>query len=226
MEEFNFSQVLGAASFNNKLDTKTMEYRINNFIYACGFVLHGYKCDKTKYLFEDGYLQGLVFDQDEESQCNFMVKDKKDIERGNYLYMEGHRKDLDFIFNNYYKNKRIDKRIVELPFDIYLKVKQEENVYQLIIRTIVDKENQFTIIKNDQQQLSFYANILDFSKVLKIVKSFVNNPELVLNVYDEIRNSKKVSFTNGDLKKVMDDDHNFEAPHGKIMKKIKKIMDV
>ena len=223
MEEINISRILGAILYYDELNSKTMEYRINNFIYACGFDLNNDKCEKTMFKFENGYQHGLIFNRDEENECVFLAKRKYDSKRKDYLYMEGRRKDLEFVFNNYYGKKKIDKRVIDLPFDIYLKKKINDDEYKLIINTLTGIENKFVISKNDNQELCFYANILDFSKILKIVKSFVINPEFVLNAYIETRNEKRISFVYSELNKAIETDDKFEKPGNKFVKKLRMI---
>lgn len=223
MGEFNFSKVLGACSYYDELNSKTLEYRINGFIYACNFNLDSDKCDKKRFLLDNMYYNGLVFNPEEDEECDFVIKRKYDVKNGDYFYMVGHSKDLNFVFNNYYGKKHIDNRVLDIPFDITLDKQFNDIVYQIIIETNSGINTKFIIIKENSEKLCFYANILDFSKVLNIVKSFVINPEIVYTTYNEIKNNKRIDFSNTELNEVINKDEKLEKPAGKFVKKLKMI---
>lgn len=67
----------------------------------------------------------------------------------------------------------------------------------------------------------FFVNVLDFSKVLKLVESFVDNPKLVYDTYNDIMEQKKIVFTNKDLNHGLTQDKKLDEPVGKIKKLVK-----
>ena len=69
----------------------------------------------------------------------------------------------------------------------------------------------------------FYANVMDFSKILKLVESFVYNPVLVFNTYNEIEKKYYHTYTYNELSKVAMQDEKLDKPMGKIKKMIKRI---
>ena len=216
-----FSKIISKNTFCDEIDSKTLAYRIDGFLYACNYTLKEDAHEQVWKIFEKQYENIVNFDQNDEKKLNILVKKQIDPKRGNYIMLKGESDDLMFVFNNYYGKKKIDKKIMEIPFDIVLIKKFNDMEYQMILGTNVDKEVRFTVIKNNEKKIVFYANIFDFSKILKLVKSFVKNPDVVFNTYSEVISEKRISFTNTDVNKVIENDKNLDKPASKLMKKIK-----
>lgn len=239
MEDNKFD--VNLASMDSMFNNKTLRYRINGFAYACGMkninVLKLTAIEKKYWLDKEPYKEieldsGVIFST---------YGNKRTCEGPNYfisvnkykhsIIISGYYNDLSFAFTNYYDNKNIDKRVVELPFSISLAILIDKDNYTLNIDTVRGVETKFTISKyrefkkrTTSSTRTFYANVLDFSNVLKLVKSFVYNPQLFFNTYSGIIESKKTVITNGDLNKGIMDDEKLDKPVGKIMKKIKSII--
>ena len=220
MEDEKFR--INLASMNEVFNNKTLRYRINGFAYACNMQNIGIMRDS-----------GVLFDTNGFNSKNesgyFISTSKSDNPLGKSVTISGQYNDLFFIFTNYYKNENLDKRIIDLPFLISLSKKDEKSSYNLDIETIDKARTKITIYKLWEadclfyDDVSFYVNINDFSKVLKLVKSFVLNPVLVFNTYDDMRKQYKMVYKSSDLNKAIIDDENLDKPMGKIKKIVKRI---
>lgn len=206
MEDNNFDVNLSLISddFNNK----TLRYRINGFAYACN--IKDFKNENV-----------------EES-----IKVSKNINPlGTSITIGGEYNDLNFFFTNYYKKEKLDKKIIDLPFSILLTKNVDKNLYGLNIETISGKKTQFTIYRYcstvDSQSvcddIRFVANITDFSQILKLVKSFVDNPKMVFNTYNGVVCKYERYFNQEDLEKGIQEDEYLDKPSGKIKKLCKKL---
>ena len=117
----------------------------------------------------------------------------------------------------------------EIPFHILLSKEYKDAAYQLEINTGQNLKAKFIIKKNKESDIlpsvvTFQANVNDFGRILKLVKSFVHNPDLVFRVYDEKLNSKEVIFTNKDLDAALVVDEKLDKPVSGIQKIIKKVI--
>ena len=219
MEKINSSKILSDISLYGELNSKTLEYRVSGFLYACGVHKENNYEYKPLIDIENGKAQrGTTFCLNENDKLSVLVTKKRDSSYGDYINLEGESEDISFTFNNYYGNKKIDKKILEIPF--FIEIRNHD--YILKIKTIEKERVEFYIEDSSICRYThFYANILDFSKILKLVKSFVNDPEFVYSTYEEIMDNKKVTFTNGDIAKAIENDDKLDKPISKIMKKIK-----
>ena len=107
----------------------------------------------------------------------------------------------------------------------------DQDIYGLNIETIDRLRTKFVIHKTRElksnflyDEVVFYANVLDFSTILKLVKSFVYNPVLVFNTYSEINEKYKTVLKTSDLNKGIMQDENLDKPVNGIRKKIKSII--
>ncbi len=223
MEDKNSNLASMSSLFNNK----TLSYRINGFAHACkmenvavtqnGGVLFTSKKDKKSAEYPDYYITANTHDGDP---------------RGVGVVFSGYYRDLNFVFTNFCDFKtNLNHKIKELPFSIVLIKTIDKETYRLQIETIKDVETKFIINKSREYKdktinsnVTFYANVLDFSQVLKLVKAFVYNPVLVFETYNGIKNNKKTVFTNNDLNKGIMQDEKLDKPTGKLKKKIKSII--
>ena len=245
MEDNKFN--VNLANMDKSFNNKTLRYRINGFAYACGMkdipVTKLTAIEKIYWLDKGPYREieldsGVIFStHGDKRTCegpNYFISVNKNEHGlfGKVILISGYYNDLSFAFTNYYDNKNIDKKVVELPFAISLAILIDKDNYTLNIDTVRGVETKFTISKyrefkkrTTSSTQTFYANVLDFSKILKLVKSFVYNPILFFDTYNELINSKKITITNSDLDKGLMQDENLNKPVGKIKKIIKTIID-
>lgn len=219
------SEILSNELNIKEINDKTLAYRVNGFFYACNLNIEPSTYDKSIQIFHDIYANGLICHKGESSELIVYAIKRQSIDKGDFIHIVGEGEDIAFSFNNYYENKRIDRRIVEIPFDIYVNKIYEGLEYAISIESIINQEVKITLTEEDGNEIKFFANILDFGKVLNIIKAFVNNPEEVVRTYDEIFSKKKVKFTNGDLNKAIKYDEKLDKPVKGIAKVLKKITD-
>ncbi len=220
MEKYSYCKELIDTYHIEELNSKTLIYRIDGFMEACNMNLENSICEKKISSFRTPYINKTNHEDGIEYSVNFMYI--YDCDKGNNFTVIGNYEDLDFAFINYYDKDKNKNRIGEIPFSIMIEKKVNDSIYNIEMNSTLAKQVEF-IIKKDDERLCFYANILDFSKILNLVNSFVTNPEIVFETYNEIMNKKKVVFTNGDLNKAIEEDERFEKPADKFVKKIKMI---
>lgn len=211
MEEENYN--VNLADMNDIFDNKTLRYRINGFAYACGM----------KDINITGESDLLVGSR--ENNEYFISVNKSNSLKFNMIKLSGNYGDLNFSFVNYYNKEKLDKKIVNLPFSIKLIKVVDSYSYELNVETVEKYRTKFSIHRYCEfkdrtltDNISFYANVLEFSEILKLTKAFIYNPKLVFNTYNEIMEQKKVVFTNSDLNKGLMQDEKLDAPAGKIKK--------
>ena len=233
--------------FNNK----TLRYRINGFAHACrmdDIEVHKVVSVKNPYWlgtidnhvkgYEEELNSAVIFStQENKRTCegnNYFVAVNKndDGEFGKNVILSGHYDDLSFQFINYYGNKKLDRKVMEIPFKISLAKLIDNDNYKMDIETVNGIETKITFSKYREHKKrtisykrDFYVNICDFSDVLKLVKSFVYNPELVFGIYNEIMDKKKVLLSTVDMRKAIMQDASLDKPVGKVKTLIKKIID-
>ena len=223
MKENDFE--INLAAINEAFNNKTLEYRINGFAYACKM--------KNIGIVKNG---GVLFSSSKKQEdTNYFIATSEisDKTYGDGISISGNYGNLVFTFTNYPGKKNLDKKVVEIPFSISLIKPVDKDIYYLNIDTHNDIQDRFEIIKyrelkNDTvcSKICFYANVFDFSKILKLIKSFVYNPKLVFNTYNEIEKNKIAVFTNSDLSKGIMQDEKLDKPVSKMTKIYKKAMDV
>lgn len=237
MKESSFSVDL--ASMDSIFNNKTLKYRINGFAYACK--MDGIEVVKINAIKGPDVVElnsGVFFGKQENKRTcegnNYFVainKNKKGL-FGKNVTISGYYGDLNFSFTNYYENKNIAKKVIEIPFKIALATVIDKDNYKMDIETMRDKETKITFSKYREHkkrtisyQHAFYTNIFDFSNVLKLIKAFVYNPELVFKTYNEVIAQKKMVFTGSDLSKALMQDTNLDKPLGKVKRIIKTIIE-
>ena len=221
MEKYNFCDELKYTLFINELNSKTLEYRLNGFIYA------------LKMNLEDGIYRPIV----NTSSHNYTIKRKEDTYLIKISVMDTHNNkhnrvfklcgnynNLEFEFINQYNNSINCGRIKNIPFKAFVKIKENDDVYQLLIESVTKEQVYIKLDKSksvDHESYSFGVNIMDFSQVLKLIKSFVNNPLVVYDTYKNIICNGKVILKSGELGSAYENDENLNQPLGKVMKRIK-----
>ena len=233
------------SEINEVFDNQTLAYRINGFARACNMndldlsrkrinnriIL---KTRKKKLVEnEEGKLEYVYLAEGEKTKKDditvtetvyyIIVNPSDQSEFGNGLTISGFYKDLNFSFTNYYDpNANLDDEVLELPFSIIVYKKTNNELYQMLIKTIDGAETLFELSKIQEykthsanERLSFYKNIEDFSEVLKVIKSFVYNPEFIFINSSEIIKSRKVCFTTEELNKSLMQDDGLDKPYVK-----------
>lgn len=219
MEKFDLCNDLQKVITTDELDSNTLKYRINNFIYACNIDL------------EEGKYIHIINDKSRHFCIKESVDDKYrlSINIMDYLFsresrefrLAGRNGNLFFEFINRYNDNVLRNKVMEIPFSIELDINRGE--YVLKTATVEGERVEFNLkkrIENGYEHLRFFANILDFSNILQLVKSFVEDPKLVYDKYDEVIAEKKIVLTNTEVKKGMGSDESLEKPMNKILKKI------
>ena len=223
------------AKMNSFFNNKTLKYRINGFAHACKMD----DIDVTSNIVVNGSDNfGVLFSSKKNKKNNdcpdyyITVSTNKGDYRGKAIDLNGYYDDLNFSFINYHNFKdNLNRKICEIPFCINLTKTIDKDTYILHTETINGMETKFSITKSREYKdktitsnMTFYANVLDFSQILKLVKSFVYNPKLVFTTYNEVINSKKIVLNNNDINRGIMQDKSLDKPIGKIKKKIKSII--
>ena len=223
MEDDNVNLAEMSELFNNK----TLKYRINGFAYACKM--------KNITITQNG---GLLFTTRNDKKLDncpnyyITVSTTDKDPRGKEINLNGYYEDLNFSFTNFCDfNDNLDRKVKEIPFAITLIKTIDNDIYLLQAETISGMETKFKLSKSREykdktisSKIVFYANVIDFSSILKLVKSFVYNPKLVFSTYNDVINSKKITLSNTDLNIAIMQDTNLDKPIGKTKKLINRII--
>ena len=227
MEENKFS--VNLANMNEVFNNKTLRYRINGFAYACHMHDIGVMGD-SGVLFNSKSFSTLKNKKTDEEHSYFIAVNNDFNPQGKSVTLSGHHDDLSFTFINYYDKEKLDKKIYDLPFSISLTKTLNNDTYELHIETDEGIRTEFKIVKyreindtNIYKNVHFYANILDFSTILKLVKSFVYNPSLVFDTYSDLKEKYKCVYTSRDVKDGILQDTKLDKPMGKIKKLVQRI---
>ena len=212
MSDYNFVESIKNEFKVDELNSNTLTYRINNFIKACNMNLSDGIISKEN--------SSLINIKSDDYDLKFF-KDSNEQE-GNSFVLIGNYDDIEVSFTNFYDNDKKVNKINELPFRLSLVKNYNDIIYTMDINTTTYPTVKFTIGRNKElpQVISFQANILDFSIILKLVKSFTTNPEFVYDTYNNIINQKNIILTNGDLNKGIIKDDSLDEP----VKGFKKII--
>lgn len=228
MEEDVFNNNL--ADINEIFNNKTLRYRINGFAYACNMHDIGVVGDSGVLFNSEGFSRLCNKRNKKQEHSYYISVSRDDNSKRKSVTLSGHYDDLFFTFVNYYNKERLDKKIIDLPFFISLQKIVDDETYEFIIKTVNDKQTQFSMTKYTEYKgrilhddFFFYANVMDFSEILKLVKSFVYNPKLGFDAYNEIMEKQHIVFTNNMLNKMAMQDTKLDKPVGKIKKIVKRI---
>ncbi len=218
MEEKN-SINFDLAKMNDIFDNKTMRYRINGFARACNM--------------NDLLISGNSKILRSNNNDYFIALNVLGNKGENSVTLSGDYKDFHFSFINYYdinKSNQLDRSIIDLPFSITIIKTVDQETYKLEINTIEKKTTEFKITKSREfkhrslyNDFTFVAPVMDFSEILKLIKSFIFNPVYVFNTYNEIRENYRVIYTNHDFNKPIIQDERLDKPMSKIHKLIKRL---
>lgn len=220
MEEFDFSKIFSEEMHIKEINSKTLGYRINSFLKACNIDLKDKEYDKILKQYEHVFTRGLVYNYGETDQFTIYAVKQQDQRNGDYVHMYGYNKEFSFAFDNYYENRKLDKKIVDIPFNILIKFNNIN--YGLRMETVFHKAVSFMVTK-DIQDLTFYNSVVDFEQILDIVSAFVTNPEEVYRIYSRIYNQKRIHFSTAELSIGTVNGEKFEKPSKKYVKKINDI---
>lgn len=229
MEKFDLCCDLKDVMSVSELDSNTITYRINNFIYACNINI------------EDGVYKSIVngdayktarkeLDNEDYITVSFLNNDTRKDNKS--FILEGKVNDLTFAFINNYDSNVMKEDVKELPFNISITKNYNECEYSLKMESVDKIKVTFKISRKHNKnpelnsQQSFHANILDFSKILRIVKAFNDNPQRLFKASEDIfYNEIAARFTNTQINKLGVRDKELDKPLSKIKKKIKFLLN-
>lgn len=229
------------AEMNEVFNNQTLTYRINGFAKACGMnnLFTAQRINK-QVLFNKRK-------KDSKEENYYIVVNPSIKEDGITISGYYGDLNFAFS-NYYSENDDLDSDIVDLPFSISLyktfgKVKpiidpkhvtrdtKDSDVLSAKNYTFhltIEKEGEKTkfIIEKFQEKksntlysrLAFYNNSIDFSEVLKLIRTFVYNPELVFITYGEVMKNKMVLFSNDEIDSAIMEDHSLDKPFEKVIK--------
>jgi hypothetical protein len=204
--------------FDDDLDRKTLEYRINCFIHACDI-------DLTESNWEKIISEiGIPYINKTGSNHNISFAKTLDRRRGKNAVLIGKYRNLDFCFINYFGWDNKKRQIIEYPYSISLAKYIKEKAYCLKIDAIDTNEIKVNVIESSKdgtikQEIEFSSKYIEFNKVLKFIKGFVNNPELIFDTYDRETNNDFMNILN----KVSIEDDELNKPEGMLKKLFKKL---
>lgn len=186
MGEYSFCNELKEEYKIEELNSETLKYRIDGFIHACDMDLSDSPCSKEISKTRMPYINKHSTKEDMNYSINFIRS--YDKENGNGFVLLGKYNDLNIYFVNYFDKDK--KRIVLMKsFHITIDKKYEDLLYQLDIETTSKSSlrAKFTIKKNVKMDMlpsivSFQSIFSDFNLILKLVESFVYNPDIVFNM--------------------------------------------
>ena len=222
MNEYNLVEDLLNRCYVDVLDSKTLNYRLNGFIYACGMDLS----DGTNKQLVGGYELPLFERTLTDSNNRVLLTWTRDTEKGDGVILDGEYNDLKCLFINYYEKDKNKNKVNQLPFIVSMKKKVDDTYYMLRMETDLAPRVQFYLATLNGDVLNetvFYASVLEFSKILRIVQAFNNDPEMVFSKYAHTFDNKKVFFASRELNSVMQNDKKLDEPYSKFVKKIKMI---
>ena len=224
MSEYNYCEEIKTKYKVDEFNSKTLSYRINGFIKACNMNLENSVCNKDISTHRLEY-DKLEYVNNENNKIQYTINLTKNTSDDAKVSLVGKYDDLSFSFINYIDEDEHYNKIRELPFRLSLTNEFDGFKYDLEINTISKYRTKFIIRKGKEEMLipyiiSFQANILDFSLVLKLIKSFVINPDLVFTSYSDVMNKKNPTITCSDLGKGIVEDESLNEP----VKGIKKII--
>ena len=227
MEEYSFCDELIDEYNIEELDSVTLKYRIDGFIYACGMDLSDSPCFKdisptrTSYINKHKNIKGLKY--------NVNFTRSYDYENYDNFVLLGRYNKLDFYFVNYFTFDRKD-RINELPFKISIEKVIDNIPYKLDIVSLSKKQARFSIRRVNEKELpsnvvNFVTNITDFSIILRLIKTFIRDPEIAYLVCKEVVSKSKKNIIGKNLDNILDTDKKLDEPIIGISKIIKKILN-
>ena len=190
----NFSEEIKQRFAIKELDTKTMIYRFNSFVSACHMELNGLWHEKnTDYT----YPHICMVSEEKDNEYNINFSSNYEASSGKVLILIGKYNDLKLFLINY-----IDKdnkfKINELPY----KIKLMKSNYLLEIVCDNYKSLCWFRLTNNDNVIRFYGNI-NYDGVMKIVDSFVTNPEYLFDKYKTVIVRKRIDFTKEELEEGM-----------------------
>ena len=198
--------------FNTKNSRDTLENRFDSFLKACNIDLTSDSLNKIKY--NDYYKEiGNV--------ASFDMKYNRNIS------IDGEYNNLKFVFS-IACNVDGKNEVKTALFMIDLDKEYSDTIYRLKIESLGDLRIIFNLYKNNKSdsKLSihrcFYANVYDFNKILRIIKSFTDSPERVFDICNDIMiGNINPKFTNGEIRRLCKNDEYDDGLMSKIKKKLK-----
>lgn len=233
------------AEMNEAFNNQTLTYRINGFAKACGMskLKTNIQRNSDSVLFYRSKNKKNI----EEDPSYYIAINKTTREEGlsisgyygniNFVFDNYFDKDTD-----------LDSKILDLPYSISLYKTFDNEEKNMTPDTILystkdsDKlsvryytfhltiENlcgltKFVIEKYQEGKsntlfstVAFYSGNTEFSKVLKLIKAFMYNPDLVYMTYAEVMKNKVVTFTKNEIDLAIMEDKELNKPRRKVKK--------
>ena len=217
MNEYDYCEEIKTQYKVEELNSKTLTYRINGFLKACNMNLENSLCKKDirTHRLEYDTLEYVNKDDSEIKYSVILTKNTNDDK--SRMSLSGNYGDLKLSFSNYIDDDKNYDKISEIPFKVSLSKVVDIFKYDLEISTVSKTRTKFIIRKGNDKMIvpyiiTFQANVLDFSIILKIIKGFVINPELVFDSYSDVMNKKNPTLTCNDLSKGMVEDESLDEP--------------
>lgn len=186
----------------NNLDSKTMIFRYNGFISACNMNLDNSKWNEKGVDTNNPYINKERNIDGEEYSINFTCG--YETGKGKVLILLGTYGDLSVFLVNYCDSDTIKFRVNEIPFKIKLKKPKDNNTYLMEVDCDNNKSLcnfKYTRSDDKDKKILKFDGIISFERLLKIVESFVNDPEYVFNEYCNIIDNREIHFTKEELNK-------------------------
>lgn len=227
MDNYSYVEELKKEFNIDELKSKTLSYRIDGFTLACRLDLSNSICEK---LVSPNFLP-YINKKMVEDETNYNINFARGYDNnGKYFIMLGKYNELNILFKNYFDEDKNLKKINNLPFEISLGEIYNDFAYQLKIISEDGMRAKFEVTKSKEgeslsQNLYFYGNIMHFSRILRIVRSFRDNPEIVFKTYNDEMKKQKIVFTSNILDKMAEKDETFDEPTGKKGKILKKLLN-
>lgn len=207
MSKYSFyKEMCDEFSTIEKIDSKTLEYRFDMFLLACTNDLTVLENSKPVQCTGDNglpYVNKSKNNDEEKYNINFCLN--YNHTRGKSVVLMGMYNSLNLMFINYCDSDKRKNEINELPFHIKLGETFDDVHYEMEIKGEPKEHTKFILKKyhNDTEyfnSLVFYANIVEFGDILKLVNSFVKDPKTIYERYNKTIDNKKIMITYNDLK--------------------------
>ena len=227
MGEYSYCDELIKEYKVEELDSMTLKYRIDGFVYACGMDLSDSFCFKEISPARIPYINKHKNDGEIKYNINFIRS--YDRQKGKNFVLLGKYCDLNLYFVNYFNDDKRKNRINEIPFNLSIGKVYDNIPFKLDITSILKKQTRFVISRNYENSgisdiVSFDANITSFSIVLRLIKLFIKDPDIAYIVCKDITNQNK-KITSEDLSEILERDEKLDKPVYGVQKIMKKILN-
>ena len=190
-KEYDFCKELAGVYKNNLFDNDNIRYYLNGFIDSLGIRLEdgnikqlGFRTIKDSYNSE--YIKDITMKKDDD--CQIIIE--KINGKKNLINLYGSYQDLKFRFEVWYRDRKIKKRDVDLPYRMSIICNEEKYFYTLrgseangftYLTLTKEGDNNF-----DYHNINFVVNKGNIDYIFNIIRLFIINPKDVLEKYCKI----------------------------------------